>query len=138
MPGNDLVFVADQDRICKAKPTDAVGNLSYLLLGMGAGIVGEGRRRPIAIGSMAIELISGLPRAEDVSPAFVPSREVCLRRVGVCMLRSLDLEVSLCPRTEAQLVEAWDFCRLACRTAYLPADLPGCRPLRPSKRPMVS
>jgi hypothetical protein len=38
VPGDDLVIVADQDRIGEAEPPDAVGDLPDLLPGMGPGI----------------------------------------------------------------------------------------------------
>ena len=38
MPGDDLVVIADQDRVGEAELLDAVGDLPDLLLGMGAGV----------------------------------------------------------------------------------------------------
>jgi hypothetical protein len=36
--GNDLIVIADQNRIGEAEPRDAVGDLADLLLGMSAGV----------------------------------------------------------------------------------------------------
>jgi hypothetical protein len=38
MAGDDLVRIADQDRIGEAEPPDAVGDLSDLFLGMRSGV----------------------------------------------------------------------------------------------------
>jgi hypothetical protein len=42
--GNDLVLVADQNRVGESKPGDAVGNLAYLFAGMLSGIAGIGSK----------------------------------------------------------------------------------------------
>jgi hypothetical protein len=51
MSGDDLVVVAHQNRIRKAEPADAVGNLSDLFLRVGARVLRIGLQRRQADGN---------------------------------------------------------------------------------------
>ena len=56
MPGDDLVVIADQDRVGEAELLDTVRDLSDLLLGMAAGILAVGCRKPATgIGATAMD-----------------------------------------------------------------------------------
>jgi len=55
VPGDDLVVIADQDRVGEAELLDTVRDLSDLLLGMAAGILAVGCRKPATgIGATAM------------------------------------------------------------------------------------
>ena len=68
MAGDDLVLVADQNRVGEAEASDAVGDLSDLLPGMGARVLRVGSQpcdwRDLDVGSMMFHVF---PRQRHVS-----------------------------------------------------------------------
>ena len=54
MAGDDLVLIADEDRVGETEALDASGDLLDLLLGVGASVFGVGRKFPTLMGSMAM------------------------------------------------------------------------------------